>query len=198
MTLGEEVRRRLRNTDRHHSETDLVGILTTFSQKLIDSQYDTLSRQEVLKSGIRKYFREMASAVKAGNSLYRTRKEMDGKKEIMSLMNKPWFRRMRGGNQAKLVKEGLDKYEARLEVRRDLVSEKEVIKGPEISVENHESGHIKEIECVVFVPATPGSVLRSILQEKDDMLARVMRSPALRFVDEGGETVMDRLGQSDP
>ena len=119
VTLGEEVRRRLRNTDRLHFETELVSILTTISQKLIDSQYDTLSRQEVLKSGVRKYFRELASAVKVGRSLYRTRKEMDGKKEILSLINKLWFRRIRGGNQARLMKEGLEKDEARVEARRD-------------------------------------------------------------------------------
>ena len=36
---------------------------------------------------------------------------MNKKKEWLSLINKPWFRRMRGGEQLKLEKEGLEKKE---------------------------------------------------------------------------------------
>ena len=52
VTLGEEVRRRLRNTDTGHSKEEVLGILKKFSQKMIDSGYDLGSRQEILKSGI--------------------------------------------------------------------------------------------------------------------------------------------------
>ena len=41
---------------------------------------------------------------------------MNKKKEWLSLVNKPWFRRMRGGTQLKLEKEGVDRREARTKV----------------------------------------------------------------------------------
>ena len=34
--------------------------------------------------------------------------------------------------------------------------------------------------------------------EKDDIILEVMGSPALRFVEKGGETLMEKIGQSDP
>ena len=49
VTLSEEVRRRLRNTDRLHTEAEVVQMIATFAQKLIDSHYDTSARQEIIK-----------------------------------------------------------------------------------------------------------------------------------------------------
>ena len=65
-------------------------------------------------------------------------------------------------------------------------------------VEKDCQGRVKEIECVVFVPATPGSRLRDTIQKLDDQLSETMDAPALRFVEKGGSTIQERLGQSDP
>ena len=99
VTLGEKVRRRLRNTDSSHTQSQVLAILRTFSQKLIDGGYDATARQEILKSGIRKSYRELAQARKEGRSLYRSRKEMNQTKEVKSLINKQWFRKSRGGSR---------------------------------------------------------------------------------------------------
>ena len=48
VTLGEEVRRRLRNMDAIHSNTQILEILRVFLQKLVDSGYDLTSRQEII------------------------------------------------------------------------------------------------------------------------------------------------------
>ena len=61
-----------------------------------------------------------------------------------------------------------------------------------------EKGKVKEIECVVFVTATPGSKLRDMLQERDNQMAEIVGAPALRFVEKGGDTILDIIGQSDP
>ena len=74
------------------------------------------SRQEILKSGLRKTYRDLAQARRDGVSIYRTRQQMDKMKELKTLLNKPWFRRMRGGSQAKLVKEGESKADAKTKV----------------------------------------------------------------------------------
>ena len=47
-------------------------------------------------------------------------------------------------------------------------------------------GKTKDIECVVFVPGTPGTKLRDPLQDRDDKISEVMNSPALMFVEKGG------------
>ena len=40
--------------------------------------------------------------------------------------------------------------------------------------------------------------MRDLLQEKDDMVSELMNKPALRFVEKGGSTILDKVGQSDP
>ena len=48
----------------------------------------------------------------------------------------------------------------------------------------------------MFVPSTPGSRLRNSLKEKDDVIREMTGDPALKFI-EKGDTVIDRVGQSD-
>ena len=57
---------------------------------------------------------------------------------------------------------------------------------------------MKVTECVVFVPATPGSKLRDILQRKDDELSEMLGIPGLKFVEKGGRMILDRIGLNDP
>ena len=85
MTLGEEVRRRMRNTDRRHGKEEILSILTKFCQKLVDSGYDLGTRQEILKTGLRKSYRELAQARREGSSRYRTRQQMSESKEVRNI-----------------------------------------------------------------------------------------------------------------
>ena len=82
-------------------------------------------------------------------------------KEVRSILNKPWFWRMRGGGQTKLIKEGETKDSARNKLRRMDISREQGAK--EQKVEKDCQGRIKEVECVVFVPSTPGSKLMELL-----------------------------------
>ena len=59
-------------------------------------------------------------------------------------------------------------------------------------------GKVKEVECVVFVPATPGSKLMNLLQKGDNLMSETLNAPVLRLVKKGGSTIQERLGQSDP
>ena len=59
-------------------------------------------------------------------------------------------------------------------------------------------GKVREVECVVFVPATPGSRLRDTLQKEDDNMSQALNAPSLRFVEKGGTTIKEKVGQSDP
>ena len=83
------------------------------------------------------------------------------------MTNRPWFWRMRGGAQLRLVKEGTDKKTARSEMKRC-----RLLEGYNQKAGSQEGkpqpGCVKEVKCVVFIPATPGSKLRDKLQESDD------------------------------
>ena len=99
VTLGEEVRRRLRNMDVRHTLQDKLAVIGKFLQKMADSGYDSGTRGEVVKSEIKKYFREVNAAKKGGTSIYSSREEIEKKKVASKLLNRQWFKQRRGGSK---------------------------------------------------------------------------------------------------
>ena len=73
------------------SKLEVEEILTQFCQKLTDCGYDGLRREEIIKSGVRKDYRGLAKAMREDTSIYQMREEMREKKEMLILLNKPWF-----------------------------------------------------------------------------------------------------------
>ena len=63
--------------DRKHNREDVLDVLKRYIQKLVDSDYDTSTREEILKAGFRKYYRDVARAHGEGRLLQRLQKEMD-------------------------------------------------------------------------------------------------------------------------
>ena len=57
---------------------------------------------------------------------------------------------------------------------------------------------VKQIETVVFIPATPASGLKNILQKQDDTICLATNCPQVRFVERACVTVMEELGRSNP
>ena len=55
---------------------------------------------------MRKLQRQLQEAMSNSTSIYRSRKEINMRKETRKLLNCPWFKQMRGGNKIKEVKEG--------------------------------------------------------------------------------------------
>ena len=55
-----------------------------------------------------------------------------------------------------------------------------------------------EIEGVLFIPSTPGSGLRKLLQEAEDRAALMMNTPSVRIVERAGTKIMDEVGDTDP
>ena len=92
VTLSEEVKRRLMNMDLYHSEAERVEVLTTFLGKMANSQYGPPTRKEVLKSGIRRYYRKVYAQETGGPKLYRTKEELERGRRFKELLNKHWFR----------------------------------------------------------------------------------------------------------
>ena len=70
ITLAEEVRRRMMNADQDHSKEERLMILEKFSQKLIDSGYGQEVRQEILTSGLTRYYRIVLQDAEGNRKLY--------------------------------------------------------------------------------------------------------------------------------
>ena len=84
---------------------------------------------------------------------------MNEKKELQTLINRPWFWRMRGGAQLRMVKEGTDKESARSKVKKHRLAEGDNHQKAGNLEGKPKPGCVKEVECIVFVPPTPGSRL---------------------------------------
>ena len=65
-----------------------------------------------------------------------------------------------------------------------------------LSPPKQENEMVRNMDAVVFIPSTPKSALRIKLQEMDDFMVKAINSPAIRFVERGGPTLMDHVGRS--
>ena len=70
--LAEEMKRRLFNQDRSHSVEERMVDGKIFIQKLIDSGYDKATRLEILKAGIKRYYRLRLQEAAGNRRLYRS------------------------------------------------------------------------------------------------------------------------------
>ena len=77
--------------DKRHNLQERLEVARMFIKMMTDSGYDTNTRGEVVRSAVRKFYREMDVAKEAGNSIYRTRQEIEKKKELSRLLNRPWY-----------------------------------------------------------------------------------------------------------
>ena len=117
---------------------------------MVDSGYDTPSREDVFKSGVRKFFRDKARAWREGKSIYRSREEMNKAKEAKTLANKAWLTSKRGGAEEHKRKEGLPVTGGR---GKGGVGD-EPGKDGLLPEDREIKGKISEVESVIFVPHT--------------------------------------------
>ena len=145
--------------------------------------------------------------------MYRSAEEMAEGRRLKTLLNKTWFKSRRGG-QALTPKKDLPYYvqEVELEAKRTKLrqekeegsshTDKKVVggQGQATPPPNKEEKvtQIKQIETVMFVPATPGSELKTRLPRQDNILCQASNCPQVRFVERAGTTLMEELGKNNP
>ena len=93
------MKRRLTNMDRRHSIEERTNELTKYIKKLKDSEYDTSTREEILRSGIRNYYRKVIAGETGGPGLYRDRRQMDKDRKYKGMTVKNWYKPKRGGQK---------------------------------------------------------------------------------------------------
>ena len=114
-------------------------------------------------------------------------------RRLKSLLGQVWFKSKRGGQSVTPLKD-LPHYqhqekESRKEGRKPIATDvRGARKGSPAPSRKQgreqEDTKVKEVETVVFVPATPDSALKTILQNQDNNICIAMNSPQVRFIEE--------------
>lgn len=192
--------------DSDHKEPETKEVVTDYLQKLTDNDYDHNTRMEIVKSTTKKYFGQVMDQESGGRRLQRSASGMSKERTLKAFLTKNWYKSRRGGKNAMAAKDDPQiQREADARVRKEAKekTQKKVREGQSMgSTEGGEKEggniNIKEVETVVFIPVTPDSALRNLLQEKDEVSCKTANSPVIRFVERGGPTVLDVVGRKNP
>ena len=95
----------MRNMDTYHTMEERKQVLNRFLIKMADSGYGPPTRAEIIKSGLRKYYRRLGDQETGGPKLYRGPEEMRENRQYKELLTKRWFRPRRGGEKERERKE---------------------------------------------------------------------------------------------
>ena len=85
--------------DLHHTEEERTQIVQSFLQKLIDSWYNQDHREEIIKSGCRRYSRRLIEEATGGRPLYRSAEQMKTARRMKTFNNNLWYKSPRGGKE---------------------------------------------------------------------------------------------------
>ena len=86
------MKRRLFNQDRIHSLDDRMVDIKIFIQKLVDSGYEKETRGEILRSGIKRYYRLRLQEETGTRKLYRSATDMKVGRILKPLKTREWFK----------------------------------------------------------------------------------------------------------
>ena len=105
MTLLEELRHRLRNTDRHHSDSETDQIIEKYLEKMANPGYGRSTREQVIRSAVMTFYREVLVDRTGGRRLYRSSEEMARSHTYKGLQVNNWFKPKKGREVARLEKD---------------------------------------------------------------------------------------------
>ena len=93
-----------------------------------------------------------------------------------------------------------DRNQVQVEIDLPREENKEENRKEEDSTEglNKKEVKVKEVEAVLFVPSTPNSTLRKMVQKAKDQAARMMNSPSIRVVERSGTKLIEEIGDNNP
>ena len=211
-TMSEELRRRLLHMDTKHSRKDILDVVRKFFQKMEDSKYGKPAREEVIRSAVKKYWRMVLKEVTGRKDMYRTREVMNKEGRFKNMRTQTWFKSRRGGaNKSSLMDSGMVTEREELTFL-EKIEEQKWKTGSEMEGKNRRNkrvddgrkykrekeGKVRNVETVVFVPSTDKSKLKEILQKADDQMTKILNTPAVKFVERGGTTIIEDLGRTNP
>ena len=179
--LGQEVYRRLRNTGRNVETKIRIQIVDKFVEKLRRSGYRERERGEIVKAGVRCYYRRLKSE-KGGKKVNGGREKRSVRK-IKKIVNKnKWYSK----NEEKRT-------ESEEERKRQRASNNKGREEEELKVER-----TMKTETVIFIPYTPGSVLKREIQKWENKFCKTMKVDRVKFEEVGGRKVKQMVMRNNP
>ena len=73
--------------DLYHTEEERSAVVEDFIQKLVDSVYNLTHRQEILRSGCRKFCRRQIEHLTGGKPLYRMEAQIKAARKVKNYSN---------------------------------------------------------------------------------------------------------------
>ena len=95
--LAEELGRRLVNMDPYHTEEERTAVVEDYLPKLADSGYNQDHRQEILRSGCKKFCMRQIEDITGGKLIYRREAKMKASRKSNKFNNQYCFKSPRGG-----------------------------------------------------------------------------------------------------
>ena len=136
--------------------------------------------------------------------MYRNRQEMAARRKFKALEKTTWFRARRGGKEATEQKDVPSAFKRKPNPDRQQETQETRESTPEKETRTQaDSGRKPKstttaVETVAFIPYTPDSALKSLLQKADDELTATLRKPRIRFVERGGSQIVMDVGRPNP
>ena len=143
--------------------------------------------------------------------MYRSREEMAARRKFKALEKTTWFRARRGGKEATEQKDvpsafrrkhktSTDRQEGAQEGKEGAPDEEAKV---QVQVDSGPGNRKPKstttaVETVAFIPYTPDSALKLLLQKADDELSATLRKPRIRFVERGGNQIVRDVGRPNP
>ena len=208
VTMTMETMRRMRNTSRQVSMTTRLQILKTFVEKLRRSGYSSSTTVNMIKSGLRFYYRKVRIQHEGGPPVNSRNDSQDIHRRRAKMgASQRWFKRRRGGEEEQARKEqGWRQDENDSSGRRRRTSPRSRTSSISISTSGapiigqleNPAQEDRPMEATLLVPFTPGSILKDAIQKADDDYCNLIKSRRIRVIESGGEKLMNLLSRNDP
>ena len=156
-----------------------VEVCNKFMIKMWKSGHDEETRLQIMKAATRGYYKMVENEVLGVGRVNRPADEGKREREMRKILGKTeWY-------QPKLMQEG---GEACKSEEEEPVTPKTWRSHTRIGNRGRKDykGNKSPYEAVIFIPCTPGAVLRKALQTADDKFSKAQGIKSMKFVEEGG------------
>ena len=130
--------------------------------------------------------------------MYQGREEMALRRKFKALEMTTWFRAKRGGKESREQKDVPSVFRNRTAKSGTEGKRQDLQEGSSQEKPGNKKAKTIVVETVAFIPYTPDSVLKLLLQKVDDDLSATFNRPKVRFVERGGNQIVKDVGRPNP
>ena len=184
-TLTQELIRRMKNMSRWSTVEERIEVINKFMIKMWKSGHNEETRIQIVKAALRGYYKMVENEVLGMGRVNRSADEGKREREIRRVLGSiEWY-------QPKFIKEGGEVCKSEEE---ETVTPKTWRSHTRIGKSRRGyRGNKSPYKAVLFIPCTPGAILRRALQAADDKFSKAQKIKSIKFVEEGGTSIAELL-----